>query len=211
MDLTTDTMSLILAAWGAGLSSLLAYRGWRKERSRIGIDILHNFRVGDRADAWEWLAFEVTLRNASEKAISIVEYGITIIDAEGQAITGHPAHYGEMPNGDTVLEDPETQKRRAIDAHLVFLDTPVNLPPRGSASGWIAFVLARPVSRQDAEINPVQLWLVDHERRHWVSAYDGMGTSRPYRSGRSLLIHPREARDGHASTLRVNTRQLESE
>jgi hypothetical protein len=191
MDLSTEVISLFLAMWGAVLSTWLAIRGWIKGRTRIGLDIHHNLRTSDDSRSWQWLAFDITIRNASEKPVSIVEYGLSIIRKDGTVASGNVAHYSEMPNGDTILEDPESQTRSAIDVHLTFLDTPVNLPPRGSATGWIAFYFAEPVAREDAETNPLQLVVVDHERKTWVQTYEGMGGSRPYRSGRTIIMKGR--------------------
>lgn len=191
MELSTEVISLFLAMWGATLSTWLAFRGWMNGKTRIGIDIHHNFRVGDNTAEWQWLAFDITIRNASEKPVSIVEYGLSMIRKDGSIATGHPVHYGEMPNGDTVLEDPHTNLRTAIDAHFTFLDTPVNLSSRGSASGWIAFYLSQPVTREDAASNPLQLSLIDHERKRWISIYDGMGGSKPFRSGRTTIVRAR--------------------
>src|SRR5690349_11906394 len=118
METAIQTISLALALWGAGLSSWLAYRGWLRNRTQIGLDIRRNFRLGNDTGYWEWLALEVSIRNGSDRPVSIVEYGLTIAHPDGTFTTAHPIHYGTLPNGDSIFFDPDSEARTAIRAQL---------------------------------------------------------------------------------------------
>jgi hypothetical protein len=186
-----ETASLLVALWGVALTTWLAIRGWMRGRTRIGLDINRNLRMGDNSHSWQWILFEVTIRNASEKAIAITEYGLHFRKPDSSIVSGTVVHFSEMPNGDTILEDPNSQFRRAIDAHLTFLETPVNLSPRGADTGWIGFYFDLPLPRKEVESGKLQLVVVDHERKTWTQEYEGMGESKPYRSPRTTIVKAR--------------------
>ena len=180
MELSGQLVSLGLAIWGAGLSTWLAIQGWRRNRTRIGLDITRNFRLGDSGESWEWIALEIGIRNGSDRPVSIVEYGLTMAHPDGTFTTSVPIHHSELPNGDSVLEDPRTQQRTAVRAHLDFLNTPVNLGPRESADGWIAFHFERPVARGDVDQHPMYVFVVDTDRKTWKLPIPGLGESAPW-------------------------------
>jgi hypothetical protein len=123
--------------------------------------------------------------------VSIVEYGLTVAHSDGTFTTAHPVHHGQLPNGHSTMEDPDTRKRTAIAAHLDFLITPVNLGARSSAVGWIAFFLSRPISRDAADHDPMLVFLVDQHRKTWkMTLQDGLGDSAPWPHQPELVITP---------------------
>lgn len=159
-----------------------------RSRTRIGIDVSHHFRLSNRANEWRWIALEVSFRNASDRPVSLVEYGLIVCHPDGTVTTAHPIHYSELPNGDSILEDPVSRERTAVEAHLDFIETPVNLAPRSSATGWVAFYLSETITDQAADEHPMSLFVVDQDRATWQLRSLHLGKSKPWRSGRSTII-----------------------
>lgn len=183
MDIPRPSTTLVIAIWGAVLATVIAVRDFRRTRTRFGVDIWTHFRMGGGPGSWEWIALEVTFRNASDRGTSVVEYSLHVPMAGREEAHAVPVRYGQIETGETLLIDPASQERVALrDLALPALPTPVNLPARSSVSGWIAFHFRRPISDDALSNGRAVLRVVDIEKRQWFADFV-LGISLPWSRG----------------------------
>lgn len=130
----------IIGTIGGILGIFSFARSIRRQRARFNIKIGRPGILYGEVDKAEFLVVDTTISNLSDVANSIVEYGLII--GHPYSISTEPIHYSENKLGESVLETADMSKRLAIKkTRLDWLETPVNLSPHSSASGFIGFPL----------------------------------------------------------------------
>jgi len=133
-------LASIIGAVGGGLGIFSFARNMKRQQPdfRIKTDnpgILYG--EGNRA---EFLVVDTSISNRSDIANSIVEYGLIIGRPYLDSVP--PIHYSINNLGESVLETVDMAKRLAVkETQFDWLETPVNLNPHCSASGFIGFPL----------------------------------------------------------------------
>ena len=143
--------------------------------------------MGTDGGDFEWIALEVNLYNRSDRPVMITSYGLTLVFSRDEFVTSTVVEFGELENGDTYFEDPETDERVARNATLSMLPTPVNVAGRQAVADWIAFRLHQPVSGAKMDTGTFVLLVGEAEGKEWRQLVTlGPLRSRPNDPGPSL-------------------------
>jgi len=180
--------ALVLAGYGAGLSTILAVRGWHRGRTRIGITYDRFFPIGSFLTSWEWFCARFTLLNYSALpcVITQVQVGVPHPDAPGKWSLGNLVSIIEH-EGESAFYDPESDARVKLrQVRITPLALPVVLDPRSHATGWLAFRFEEQVSRERLQTLPLVVVATDQDGREHVVAL-GVPESRPFATMGEML------------------------
>jgi hypothetical protein len=133
-------LASIIGTVGGILGVFSFARTMKRQRPRFNIKIDRPGILYGEANKAEFLVIDTTISNLSDVANSIVEYGLVI--GHPYSVSTEPIHYSENKLGESILETADMSKRLAVKrTSFDWLETPVNLSPHSSASGFIGFPL----------------------------------------------------------------------
>jgi hypothetical protein len=133
-------LASIIGTVGGILGVFSFARTIKRQRPRFNIKIDRPGILYGEVNKAEFLVIDTTISNLSDIANSIVEYGLII--GHPYSVSTEPIHYSENKLGESILETADMSKRLAVKrTRFDWLETPVNLSPHSSASGFIGFPL----------------------------------------------------------------------
>ena len=131
-------MASVIGTLGGTLGVFSFLRTIKRQRPRFRVTTNMPWILYGEEEKAEFLGIDTTITNLSDVANSIVEYGLII--GYPYSISTEPIHYSENEVGESVLETADMTKRLAVkNTKFDWLETPVNLAPHSSASGFIGF------------------------------------------------------------------------
>ena len=133
-------LASIVGTVGGILGVFSFARTMKRQRPRFSITIDRPGILYGEHNKAEFLVIDTTISNLSDVANSIVEYGLII--GRPYSVSTEPIHYSENELGESIIETADMSKRLAVKrTRFDWLETPVNLSPHSSASGFIGFPL----------------------------------------------------------------------
>jgi hypothetical protein len=112
-----SAVGIVLGAWGAGLSSYLAYRAISRERPRMTITV-HEWTESTPLEKAPVIAgISVTIANTGTRPLTVREVHFEMPDGSG--FSGKQV---DRPNSPSAVLPSEIQDGQALDLHYLFAD-----------------------------------------------------------------------------------------